>query len=264
MLERAGGFRLWKYYLDCVGADGTVCIGYVGGLNWGPISLHYAALLECAADGTQRERHTYRRVPEPISSGAGIDWECETLGVSASWRELAPAHEATLLDDAAGRISWRVLSPRGRARITRPAGPPVEGWGYVERLELDIEPWHLPVDTLYWGRFHSEADVLVWIGWEGAVRLRHVLHNGELLGDASFGDGVFGFEPGLELRLMTTRSIHDAPVIAPVGQLPRLLRRVPPSFLTAREVKWLSRASLSSGSRPPTSGWALHERVQFR
>lgn len=263
MPERAGRFRLWKYYLDCVGDDGAVRIGYVGGLRWGPLSVHYAALLECDARGA-RERRTYQRVPEPTADGGGISWECQPLGVSGTWREGTPAHEARLLDGPAGSIDWRVLAPRARGRIEAGPGAPVAGWGYVERLELDIEPWRLPLDTLYWGRFHSPTDVLVWIGWEGEVRLRHILHNGALLAGGSFGGPLLQFQPDIELSLTETRTIRDAPVIAALDRLPRVLRRVPPAFLAAREVKWLSRARLSSPHRAPASGWALHERVQFR
>ena len=264
MADGAGGFRLWKYYLDCVSADGDVCIAYVAGLRWGPLAVRYAALLESGADGARRERHTYARVPEPVVSAQGIEWRCEPLGVAATWRDAMPAHRATLLDGASGRISWELLAPRATARIERPAGAAVAGWGYAERLELTIEPWRLPFDTLYWGRFHSATDALVWIGWEGDVRLRHIVHNGELLREASFEERTLRFEPGRELHLDDTRMLHDAPVIAAVDRLPRVLRRVPPSFMAAREVKWLSQARLLAGNRAPVHGWALHETVTVR
>ncbi|NJD09162.1 MAG: hypothetical protein FIB01_01555 [Gemmatimonadetes bacterium] len=259
-----GSFRLWKYYLDCVGADGTVCIGYAGGLRWGPLAVHYAALLEGAPDGGRRERHSYRETPEPRVESGGVHWECAPLGVSGSWRDAVPGYRATLLESAAGTVRWQVLAPKAEARVERAGGGVVTGWGYVERLELNLEPWRLPLNTLYWGRFHSPTDALVWIGWEGDVRLRHITHNDRLLADAHFGEQVLRFDPGLELQLLDTRTIRDAPVIAALDRLPRALRRVPPSFATAREVKWLSRARLSSGQGPPAMGWALHERVRFR
>jgi hypothetical protein len=263
MAEREGRFRLWKYYLDCVSEDGAVCIGYVARLRWGPLSVGYCALLECDADGTRRERHSYVRVPEPVVSSSEVEWLCEPLGVRGRWSNATVRHEATLLDGEAGRVHWQVLAPRSPASIERPAGP-LTGLGYVERLELSIEPWRLPFETLHWGRFHSDADVLIWIGWDGDVRLRHILHNSELLTDARFGERVLHFEPGRELQLLDTRTVREAPVLAALDRLPRALRRVPPSFMAAREVKWLSQARLSNGDRSPANGWALHERVQFR
>jgi len=262
--QRSAAFHLRKYYLDCIGPDGSVVIGYVARLRWGPLSLSYAALLECAADGTRRERHTWSRVPEPVVTGRGLSWECDALGVRGSWQDPTDELDAVLPDEHSGFVQWRVLAPRAVARLEQAGLPPLLGYGYVERLELVLEPWRLPFDTLHWGRFHSEHDVLVWIGWDGEVPLRHCTHNGELLSGASFGERVLSFEPGRELRLTSSRTVHDAPVVAAIGGLPRVLRRVPPSFMAAREVKWVSEARLSTTGRPPAAGWALHERVQFR
>jgi hypothetical protein len=260
MARRTGAFRMWKYYLDCISPAGDVCICYVGCLRWGPLAIRYCALLECDADGAQREQHHFAPTPEPVSSADGIEWACEALGVRGNWRTRGSAHEATLLAGAAGQVQWRVLAPISEVSLERPAGP-LEGCGYVERLDLSIEPWRLPIRTLHWGRFHSEGDSLIWIGWDGEHRLRHIVHNGELLDDGVFGEHALRFEPGLELRLTSTRTVHDAPVVAAVERLPRVLRRVPPGFMAAREVKWLSRAQLSGSGRTPVTGWALHERV---
>ena len=256
MSERAGGFRLWKYYLDCVGADGTACIGVRGRPAPGDRS-HCAMppLLECAPDGTRRERHTYRRVPEPVGSGAGIDWECEPLGVSA---QLAGAGARARGDPAEQRGGpGRLASARAARRCAASTGrqpPRWSGGATSNGWSSTIEPWRLPLDTLYWGRFHSAHGRAGVDRLGGPVRLRHVLHNGELLADASFDDQVLRFEPGLELQLEVTRTIHDAPVVAAIERLPRVLRRVPPSFMAAREVKWLSQARLSSVGRVPASG----------
>jgi len=264
MSGRRRAFRLWKYYLDVVGENGDVGIGYVAGLRWGPLALRYAALLESAADGTSRERQTWARVPEPAVGSYGIDWRCEPLGLTGSWTEPVGAHEALLLDDGRGTVRWQVLAARAAVRLERTGQPTLAGWGYAERLELNIEPWRLPIDTLFWGRFHAATDTLVWIGWEGDAPLRHVLHNGELLADATFGKRALRFEPGRELALLETRTLRAAPVVAAMSRLPQVLQRVPPSFLTAREEKWLSLARLSSPHRPPVTGWALHERVRWR
>lgn len=262
MARRAGKFRLWKYYLDCVSPAGDVCIGYVGSLHWGPLRIRYCALLECDASGERRERHRYVRASAPQTAGTAIEWKCEPLGVQGRWCDATSWPEATLLDSACGQVRWQVLAARSPAAIERPSGR-LAGLGYVERLELTIEPWRLPFRTLHWGRFHSELDALVWIGWDGEVRLRHCLHNGELLTDASFSEESVHLDDGRELLLVDHRTVHDAPVIAALDRLPGVLRRVPPSFMAAKEVKWLSQARLSSPGRMPASGWAVHERVQL-
>jgi hypothetical protein len=251
---RAARFYLRKYYLDCVGGDGTACIGYAATLRWGPLLVHYASLLDYPAAGGEYERHTYARVPEPVLAADGLEWHCEALGVGACWHQASPAEPATLFADDTGWIRWHAIAPRAQARIERRGRPPLEGWGYAECLELTIEPWRLPFDTLHWGRFHSANDALVWIGWDGDVRLRHILHHGEPLADATFAEQLVRFAPGTELRFAQTRTLRDAPVVAAVARLPRVLRRLPPSFMTAREVKWLSQAQLWTRNQPPTSG----------
>jgi len=257
-------FHLSKYYLDCVTDDGAGCIAYVARLHWGPLRLRYAALLEWPAGGQVRERHAFGRVAPPQAEGDVLHWSCARLAVRAHWHGAEALPAATLFDGPAGRIDWQVLAPRARARLERTGQPALEGWGYGERLDMTVKPWHLPFDTLSWGRFHSPADALVWIAWDGETTLRHIIHNGELLDEAEVAERSLHFGGDRELLLAHTFTLRDAPVAAALERLPRVLRRVPPTFLAAREVKWLSQARLSNRRVPPASGWALHEWVRFR
>lgn len=260
---RQGRFHLLKYYLDCVAPDGSAFIAYAARLRWGPLFLHYTAVHESDARGRRRDRHSWSRAPAPVATGGGFGWRCPGLGISAAWRDATPGYEVSLLADGAARVEWRVLAPRAAATIEGPDGG-VEGPGYIERLELTLEPWLLPLDTLHWGRFHSGAGTLVWLGWDGEHPLRDVRYDGRVLPDAGFvSDGLELGSEG-ELRFTDSQVLRDAPVVAAVAKLPRVLRLLPPAFMKAREVKWLSRARLSLAGLPPESGWALHEQVGLR
>lgn len=256
------GFRLTKHYLDCIGPEGDVVIGYAATLAWGPLTLRYAAVLECSAAGVRRERSTWHGVTDPAAGGDRVQWACEGLGVHGEWvSDVAPA-ELRLLEDGPRHIHWHGVAPRARVELET-GGRRVRGTGYVERLELTIEPWRLPFDTLYWGRFHAPDEVAYWIAWEGATRLCRIRHDDRWLEHGDFAGEVLRLGDDIELSPHEKRVVHEGPVIAAVAGLPQLLRRIPPAFASAKEVKWVSQASL----RTPCStsrGWLLHETVHFR
>ena len=57
-------FELSKWYLDCVTASGDASIAYTGTVNWGPVRLHYASLLESTA-GVVKAKHSLRPEAQP-------------------------------------------------------------------------------------------------------------------------------------------------------------------------------------------------------
>src|SRR5512133_2608380 len=140
MSERNGRFRLRKYYLDCVGEDGSACVAYAARLHWGPLALSYAALLHRDVAGYRTERHVFGGASSP-ALGATLAWQCPRLGVRGSWVPDAPGCQRTLLRTAHGHIQWEALAPRARAEVQLAGGQVIRGRGYVERLELTLEPW---------------------------------------------------------------------------------------------------------------------------
>lgn len=268
-MPRTAGFRLTKYYLDCVTASGAAYIAYAARLRWGPVNVSYAALLESDERGRCRERRTFSGVSRPDAADGTITWACAGLGVSGSWEPTAPPEHARLLDAGRSRIDWEALAPRAACELRLEGEGVVTGTGYVERLELTVLPWRLPFDTLHWGRFLAEGAVLFWIAWDGETRLRHIRLDGRALPEAHFGpddirfgtDGAAGDD--IVLSFLQTRTVRRAPIVTALGSLPALLRRVPSGFHSAEEEKWVSRACLTEGKRT-SSGWALHERVRLR
>lgn len=261
-MPRPTAFRLTKHYLDCISPEGDVLIGYAATLAWGPLALRYASVLECSAAGVRSESSTWHGVTDPAVEKDRVEWTCAPLDVHGEWvGDVAPA-ELRLLEDGPRHIHWHGVAPRAQVEL-EVRGRRFRGTGYVERLELGIEPWRLPFDTLYWGRFHAPDDVVFWIAWEGATRLCRIRHNGEWLEHGEFEGDVLRLGDDVELTPHEKRVVHEGPVIAAVGGLPQLLQRIPPAFASAKEVKWVSQASLRT-PRSTSRGWLLHETVRFR
>ena len=85
-------------------------------------------------------------------------------------------------------VRWRCLQPRSRATVNLASGKVVKGLGFLERLDMTLAPWKLPIQELRWGRFLSDRESLVWIDWRGSQACRIVLQNGILVQATSVGE----------------------------------------------------------------------------
>jgi hypothetical protein len=255
-------FRLRKWYADCVAADGTAVVVYWARLSWGVLRLRYAATLVRRA-GEVREAATLRAGPEPAPEPGGIAWRCGRLGTEGHWQALDPPMGRTLLASAQGTVEWSCLLPRARGRVTLRDGGAVEGLGYVERLELTLPPWRLPIWELRWGRFLSEGAAVVWIAWRGPRPLTLVTVDGADADGAEVGDDVvtwragrLDLEPGSVLREGTlgTTALARVPLVGSLA--PRAVREM-------HEHKRLRRGTLTVGDGRVETGWAIDEVVRF-
>jgi|SRR5437588_3507654 len=79
-----------------------------------------------------------------------------------------------------GAIEWHCVHPRARTTVDLGDGVVIQGLGYVERLEMTVAPWNLPLEGLRWGRFLSDSGSVVWIDWQGEYVRKIVLENGAL------------------------------------------------------------------------------------
>jgi len=258
-------FYLSKWYCDCVSDDGDAFIGYWARMRWGPVAIAYAATLYKPAGDAIRERYSIRRCAAPTLTEDELLWECERLGLRAAWRLQVPAIERRLLDTAEGAVTWRCHVPSARARIDLAGVGQMSGLGYAEQLDLSIKPWRLPFDELYWGRFLSPEDTVVWIEWQGEEPRRWIFHNDVELPGSSLGArclelegdrGIVELEDGCVLREGRLASTAT-------GGLPGAALWLPGRIRHAHETKWLSRGSLNTATRS-SSGWAIHEVVRMR
>lgn len=260
-------FELSKWYVDAVGDDGEVFIGYRANLRWRALSIAYAATLTGGA-APARTRSTVRPGREPDLSGDTLGWAEPRLRVAATWRGAARPILRTLHESQEGAVRWRCLLPSARARVAC-GGVERAGLGYAEHLSMTVPPWRLPLDVLRWGRFLTADRSVVWIDWEKGrdARTWIFVDGAEVRGKVS--------EEGISFEGGRVDLPASGRVVLRAGRLSRLLRNLPlslPRPLRARlgsralaidETKWRTRGALERAGAPPAEGWAIHEVVRF-
>jgi hypothetical protein len=256
-------FELSKWYLDAVGEDGEVFIGYRAALRWRRLRVSYAAALTGGAEEA-RTASSVRAEEEPLLRMGSLAWAAPALGLEGTWTGDAPALLRTLYDSPGGSVVWACLFPRAQARV-RIGERELHGLGYAERLEMTLPPWKLPLDTLRWGRFLSPDRFVVWIDWQAPERSRTwVFVDGQEEREARVSEEEISFEGGrLRLPQASRLPLRD-------GRLSHLLRdlslplRLSRRALAMQETKWRSRGRLETRGAPPAEGWAIHEVVRMR
>lgn len=260
------GFRLTKWYLDCVTPEGHATIAYVSDLSWRGLAFRYASVLR-HADGRSTTRTSLMRTEPPAVRGPVLRWSCPRLGASGTWQALVPAVAETLLSNRAGQVEWSCLQPAAKVTIRDAERAPhsVAGLGYAERLVTTIAPWRLPIRELHWGRFVSldARTSIVWIDWRGDHAVRLAVRDGVRLGADIRADRI-AFEDGAVLRLDQRDVLREGTLGSTVLRaVPRLRSVLPRGILGVHECKWRSRGALARAGHPEIDGWAVHEVVGF-
>jgi hypothetical protein len=266
-MRSPGEFRLSKWYMDGVSDSGEAFIGYAAELNWKRLKLGYASVLDFEPAAGLRSATTLHGFDQPELCGDVVRWRAPALRTTAAWAGPAGSSAIThrLFESPAGVLDWRCHLPRARFTCDRLEGPSLEGWGYVEQLDMRVLPWNLPIDELRWGRFVSPTDSLVWIEWRGPSPLRVVYHNGRLVSDAGIEDDQVTLDGGRGALALTDGVVIREGTLASVlfPAAPWLGKLIPSRFLATWECKWRSRGAMSCGGADPSTGWAIHEVVRF-
>ena len=251
--------RVTKWYLDVCDDVGAGAIVYAARVQWRRLSLRYTSLLEFDAAGEVAERTTLRAFEEPCTRDGAVRLANRRLGLAGTWTPLrsmdrAESAPTTLLKNSSGEVSWRVLSARAAACIQWAGAhrAPLEGLGYVERLDVTIPPWRLPIEELHWGRFVAATADVAWIEWRGPHPLRFVWRDGREV--ASHG-----------LTMSDRVTLRDGPIAeTALAKVPLLRRSLPGRMLRTHETKWRSHAQLAGADGVPThEGWVIHEVVRW-
>jgi len=256
-------FQLTKWYADCVGHNGDAVILYCGIAKWRAITLRYTSVLEAVSGKQTAARYSLRKSSMPVEQGATIQWQSNALGIMGVWERLDPPFETEVYETSEGVIRWRCLHPRSRATVNIARGKVVKGLGYVERLDMTLPPWKLPIRELRWGRFLSDSESLVWIDWKGSHACRIVLQNGSLVHATGVAEDEITLNGNSCLRLTGGDVLRKGALgETALAIIPGLKRLFPSKILSVEECKWRSRAELWRADSK-TSGWAIHEVVTW-
>lgn len=257
------GLNLEKFYLDVVGEDGGGCIGYATRLGAG-LPVKPAAVLTWSAesDSVAVQRRTLRGAMPRLESD-DWSWHCSVLAVAGKWRSRAESVRETLWESADGCVYWSNLAPR--AKVTLRLGErQIVGWGYLERLQLTVPPWQLPIHGLRWGRFVTADTSIVWIRWEHDEARSWLWVDGQRCEPRCISERSVEWAGG-RLVFHTHRQLRHGRLGETVfARWPQVVRFLPARVRAYEETKWCSRATLVLGARAEVSGWAIHEFVCLR
>lgn len=253
-----------KFYLDVVCADGSGCIGYATKLAGVGLPLSPAALLMWGAEENEppTQVRTLRGKLPALVDGTW-QWDCPRLAVSGTWRSQTPPIGQSLWSDASGAVSWENFAPRAEVTL-RVGDRQFQGLGYAERMQVTIAPWHLPIDSLHWGRFVSAETSVVWIAWEHDTQRNWLWHDGQPRELHAVSPDAVTWHGG-RIDFTARRTLRSGRLDETVfHRWPRVARWLPAQIRAYEETKWCSRATLRATDGTPTDGWAIHEFVRFQ
>ncbi len=212
-------YHLAKWFFDALDGDGTYVFGYLsivefGGYRTARLSLHAAD-----ADGTMNLGSAGPMIlraapgrgfrgPAPLRDGSfeiGPDLSRLVMrtgvggpnGAEVDLRYeadfLSPATPLTMSPDGRRRLLWLPVMPKARVfgefRIGDRNFELGGQAGYLDYVSSDVLPPRAPVETLHWGRLHSERCDLSWthVRWRDRVWSRLT---GRLDGAPFEADGI--------------------------------------------------------------------------
>jgi hypothetical protein len=264
-LHSSPGFYLLKYYMDCVDDYGNVFIGYSAALKWKRVILNYANIIQYDNAAGTIFRKTIKAQPAPFVTDKQVTWSAGGLSANGRWESIDEPIQKILLHNGGGAIRWLCFQPKAHARIVAGDDKIISGLGYTEKLELSIKPWHLPFSRLRWGRYLSEQDTIVWINWSGGSDLNLLFYNGNLITDAKVSDESVGLGSGGPMLAFEDMAVirKGALISTALVDLPGISRVFPNNIVNTYECKWRSRGILKDKGKILSTGWIIHEVVQW-
>jgi hypothetical protein len=187
-------YHLAKWFFDVLSEDGTYILGYLSivefpGYRTARMSVHAAP-----ADGSPGRAASW---PVSLRTGPGqegtgtVPLGDDRFDIGAEASRLSLRSAETSLDlqyagDSFPPAAPLIMSPDGRRRLLwLPVMPKalvcgrirIGDWevelsgrdGYLDYVSSDVLPPRAPVETLHWGRLHSERCDLCWtrVHWKG-------------------------------------------------------------------------------------------------
>jgi hypothetical protein len=256
------GFSLTKWYMDCIDRQGNTIICYAAFIRWKEISFNYSSsLLWQEGTGTNTSTSLVRVKP-PGLAGDEMIWISPGLKVQGKWKKEQESISAELYSGEKGSVQWFCIMPKAITEVSV-KGLALNGYGYVEKLEMSLKPWDMPVNAIRWGRFIADGCSIVWIVWEGDMPLCKVWLNGKETNSAEVTDQYLQIDDHGRLEFFESVVLREGPVISTAfARMKWLHRFFPPNVLNTFECKWRSRAAFRANTETCT-GWAIHEVVKW-
>ena len=261
----SSGFSLSKWYLDCVTKEGDAFVGYSASLRWKALSFEYSSILIRRTTGEIQTEATLHGGKHPVVSGDTVQWDCPSLKLKGSWSARQQPISRTIFASSDTSLDWTCLQPHAVAEISVRNLGAFKGFGYVEYLDLPSRPWKLPLDELRWGRYLSETDSIIWMDFKGPFPEAIVFHNGVLCEGARVTDHEIALgDKQLLLSFDETRVLREGTLgSTALSVIPGINRFLPARMLNTQERKWRSRGVLKNGYSILSSGWIIHEVIQW-
>lgn len=259
--------QLDKFYFDAVTEDGTGWIGYAARLaGIGPTAT-LASTLSWTPDPTVAVTHRRTlRGTWPTVTAESVAWSCPALAFAATWQNPQPAPADQVLWSAAGNgsVRWHPVATHGRVEV-KTADRRLEGWGYVERLRINVAPWRLPISGLHWGRYASARHSVIWIEWEHAQPRHWLWHQGVRVEQSHRSDlGLFWPGHRLLLHSERARTLRAGQLGRTVfARWPAVARWMPARLQRVEEWKACTPATVFDRDGAEDRGWVIHEYVRF-
>jgi hypothetical protein len=257
------GFRLTKWYMDCMEPGGRVAIAYWASLAWRSLGLTWSSVALYQPDSPVRRTSALGRAAEPALEERRLTWRDPGIKVAVEARLLQTGPTITLLTLGRGSVEWTCAAPAADVTV-RTGGEVVRGPGYAERLVMTVAPWRLPIRELRWGRWIAAdmARSLVWIDWRGSAPVTWVLRDGVLCPGATVTDSEI--RAGADVVSIAARQLlHSRRLDDVIGGIAPLRGLLPASLLAAEDSRWACHTPLRSVGGASLPGTAIAELVRF-
>jgi hypothetical protein len=250
-------FLLEKWYMDVVATDGSAAIGYFARLRWRKLSFSYQGYIHRSKIGVVKIHNSLRKGEAPQWRKNELSWNAKNF--KGKWQPIDSPVRMDLIKNTNSFIDWHCLMPKGNGKVFV-GNDSVEGLGYAEKMMLNIFPWKLPIEELYWGRFLCEEYSLTWIEWREQEPKIIVLLNGSEIERVSISNECIQASD-LTLTFLSKYELRSGSIGNTIFKgIWKILSAFPSTIFQLNENKWCGVANLSISNRLYRGAY-IHEQV---
>lgn len=257
-------FKLKKHYADLIDDSGNCFIVYHAELEFFFIHFYYGALIFSDSGDTIYQASTYIKTSIQQTSEE-FYFHSKKLGIEGKWMK---SGEGILLhlykDQNKHELIWNCHHPKAKTEIYYNDNA-YRGLGYAETLTLTLKPGNLPFVELYWGRYLSDTDCIIWIIWKGSYPVNRLFYNNQEYNDTIieddrivFGNGAFQL---VFRKISILRKGELSEVLARMPWLKVLFKR---NILNSIENKYKAKSHFYKELKEVSAGWSIYESVQWK